>query len=150
MATAAANASAQAGASLTPVTLLPNVSVDPGWVAVVWVPDGAKLGGPSVSGQPTGGVTVSGTMPIGSFKLSSAAQVAIVYGCVGPANVHATLEVGVGGGTSRVSCMPSGASMNRFQLNLAASDVGRTLAVTVTITTDGQSPQWYALVEQPK
>lgn len=146
-------ATATAAASLagaTPATLPSNVTVDPGWVAVVWIPDGARLGGPSVQGQPTGGVAASGTMPVGSFKLSSAVQVAIIYGCTSPANVKATFEIGVDGASSRVSCTPTGAMMNRFQTSFTASDVGRTLTVTATITTDGPTPKWYALVEQPK
>lgn len=146
-------ATATAAASLagaTPATLPSNVTVDPGWVAVVWIPDGARLGGPSVQGQPTGGVAASGTMPVGSFKLSSAVQVAIIYGCTSPANVNATFEIGVDGASSRVSCTPTGATMNRFQTSFTASDVGRTLTVTATITTDGPTPKWYALVEQPK
>lgn len=152
LATATAQAVGSAQANQTPVTLPSNVSVivDAGWVAVVQVPDGEKLGGPSVLEQPDGGSIASGTMTLGHFKLSSAAQVAIIYGCTSPANVIATLEVGVEGSSSKVSCTPSGASMNRFQTSFTASEVGRTLTVTATITTDGPTPKWYALVEQPR
>jgi hypothetical protein len=137
-------------AGATPATLPSNLNVDPGRVAVLWIPDGAKFGGPSVQGQPTGGVMASGTMPVGSFKLSSAAQVAIIFGCTSPANVQSTFEIGVDGQSSRVTCTPNGATMNRFQTTFTAADVGRTLAVTATITTNGPTPRWFALVEQPK
>lgn len=153
-ATAAANATVQAsgsaGASATPAAHLPALTPDVGWVAVVQVPDGSALGGPSVLGSSVGGSIASSTMTLGHFTLSSAAQVTIIFGCASPAPVQATVEIGVEGQSATVTCVHSGGSMNRFQTALAASDVGRTLTVTATISTDGPTPQWYTLVEQPK
>lgn len=153
-ATAAANATRLAGRSAgvsgTPAANLPTLTPDVGWVAVVQIPDGSALGGPSVIGSSGGGSIASSTMTLGHFTLSSAAQVTIIFGCASPAPVQATVEIGVEGQSATVTCVHSGGSMNRFQTAFAASDVGRTLGVTATISTDGPTPQWYALVEQPK
>lgn len=157
-ATAAASATAQAVAAIeltaTPAPL-PQPSVDPGWVASLQIPDGSKFGGPSVLGTPSSGLSASGTMTVGSFKLAPAAQVVMIYGCSSPANIPATLEINFGGATSVIPCTSTGASvtgasMNRSQWGFAPSDVGRTFPVTVTITTGGPTPRWYALIEQPK
>jgi hypothetical protein len=152
--TAGADATAQAGgvagASAPPMAHLGMPSVDPGWVAVVEIPDGAKLGGPEVMGGTPGSGIASSNITLGYFELSSAAQVAIIFGCSSPASAHATLQVGVDGAADQVQCGPSGATMNRSQVGFAPTDVGRTLAVTATISTQSQPPQWYALVEQPK
>lgn len=154
-ATAGANATVQAGGSMvgagaTPVAHLPAFTADPGWVAVVQVPDGSALGGPSVIGGQTGAATASDTLTLGAFKLSAAAQVVVMFGCVSPANVRATLQIAVDVTSNTIQCSPDGATMNRSQMTMTPTDVGRTLNVTATITTDGQSPQWAALVEQPK
>lgn len=154
-ATAAASATVQAGssagASATPLTL-PQPNVDPDWVASLQIPDGSKFGGPSVMGTPTSGISASGTMTVGSFKLAPAAQVVVIYGCSNLANVQSTLEIGFDGAAAEIPCSPAGsaASMNRGQWGFAHSDVGRTFPVTVTITTNGPTPRWYVLLEQPK
>lgn len=153
-ATAAASATFQAGgaagASETPVAHLQIPSVDPGWVAVLQIPDGAKLGGPEVMGGTPGAGIATSNMTLGYFKLAPAAQVVIIFGCSGAASAHATLEIGVDGSSQQAPCDPSGATMNRSQVGFAPTDVGRTLAITATISTQSQPPQWYALVEQPK
>lgn len=143
---------AEPTATLAP---LPQPSVDSGWVASLQIPDGSKFGGPEVLGTPTAGLTSSGTMTVGSFKLAPAAQVTAYYGCASPANVQSTLEIDFGGASAEVPCTPTGASitgasMNRSQWGFAPSDVGLTFQVTVTITTNGPTPRWFALVEQPK
>jgi hypothetical protein len=149
--TAAAAATYGAGTTnTTPVANLPRLSVDPGWVAVEQVPDGSKLGGTEVvGGAPGSGGIASVTLTLGSFKLSSAALVRSVFACASPANVHAALEISVDGSSSKIQCTPTGAS-TIDQYGLTSADAGRTLTVTATISTNSTSPQWNALVEQPK
>ena len=148
--TTAAAAATYGTTNATPVANLPRLSVDPGWVAVVQVPDGAKLGGPEVvGGTPGSGGTASVTLTLGSFKLSSAALVRSLFACASPANVHTTLEISVDGSSYKIQCTPAGAS-TIDQYGLTPADAGRTLTVTATISTDSTSPQWNLLVEQPK
>ena len=149
-ATGTAASNGGVGANGSPVASLPSLQPDPGWVAVAQVPDGAKLGGPTVSGGAPGASTVSMTMTLGSFTLSSAARVAIVFGCVSVPSVHATVEVGLTDGESvRIQCGET-AQMDRSEMTFPATSAGQRLTVTATISTDGAAPHWYALVEQPK
>ena len=151
IATTTAAAYATYGATnATAVVSLPRQSVDPGWVAMVQVPDGSRLGGPAViGGAPGSGGIASTTMTLGSFKLSSAALVRVLFACASPANVHTTVEIGVDGSSYKIQCTPTGAS-TIDQYGLTPADAGRTLTVTATISTDSTSPQWNLLVEQPK
>ncbi len=150
LATVTANASATNAAGSAGSITLPPVHADPGWVAVVQVADGARLGGPEVTSSPPGAGTGSATMTLGSFKLSSAARFAMIFGCTSPTTIRASLQIGVDGAADTIQCSPSGATYNHSEVTETPSDVGRTLTVTATITTDGSPPQWYALVEQPK
>lgn len=154
LATATAAALATYGAAPNPSAIpparLPSLQPDPGWLAVVQVPDGAKLGGPSVSGGEPGAGIVTMTMTLGYFKLTTAARVKLLFGCMAPRLVHATVEIGVSDGESvRVQCGDT-EQLNSSEMTFPTTSAGQTLTVTATISTDSATPQWYALVEQPK
>lgn len=149
-AAALATYEATSGANATPLADLPALQPDPGWVAVVQIPDGAKLGGPSVSGGTPGAGIATTTMTLGHFNLSSAATVKLLFGCMVPRAVHATVEIGVSDGESvQIQCDDT-EQINSSEMTFSTTSAGQTLTVTATISTDGVTPQWHALVEQPK
>ena len=118
-------------------------------MVVTQVPDSSALSGPNESGGTPGSATVSVDMTLGSFRLASAATVVVMFGCTSPAIVHATVAITVNGETVQAQC-GAVAVLQRSQMQWTPSDVGRMLTVTASISTDGASPQWNLLVEQPK
>ncbi|HEX8983298.1 MAG TPA: hypothetical protein VF792_11040 [Ktedonobacterales bacterium] len=152
-ATAAAKATVSA-ASQSGATSLPTLSADPGWVAVVHGADGLQLGGPQViggGGTVTTTVTNTMTMTLGTFTLSHDTRVVVLFSCVGRAGEHSSVTLSVSDAFSFTSrCAESAGPQQRDQMQLLTAWAGRTMTVTATITTDGSSPQWNALVEQPK
>lgn len=148
IATATASAKATLSASSqSATTSLPALSVDPGWVAVVQVADSSKLGGPQVIG---GGGTTSTTMTLGTFTLSHDALVVVIFNCVSRAGEHSSVTLSVNDAESVTSRCEDSAGPQRAAEHLTTSWAGRTMTVTATITTDGSTPTWNALVEQPK
>jgi hypothetical protein len=149
-ATGTAASAATVSVSASPRATLPSLQPDAGWMTVVQVADGAKLGGPSVTGSAAGASTASSALTLGAFTLSPAATVALLFGCVSPANVHASLEIGISAGESvKIPC-GADANMNRSQMTMTHSATGTKLTVTATISTDSAPPEWNLLVEQPK
>ena len=155
LATATANAatyaaSAANAANATSASELPQLKPDPGWVAVVQVPDGLKLGGPAVMGDVTGSSTASVTLTLGSFKLSSGATVVMLFDCISPSKVSASLTISLSTGDSTQIPCNARPGPGRTQSQFLASWAGQRITVSATIATNGSPPEWNLLVEQPQ
>lgn len=147
--TAAANATFAATAQSSAATPLPALQTDPGWSSVAQGASGPTFVQIVIGGSPGTG-TATTTAPLGSFVISRSAMIVLLFQCVAPNGVTASMTVTVSDiGSSTITCR-SAPQLERDQMQTLSSFAGHRVDASVTLSTDGVLPVWNALVEQPK